>query len=112
MRQSNRFDAARAAAAVLLAIGLPTLTQAAGEREAPVTKAPASQAVPDGAQAPRISPVLEFLAQTIGNEQEAFASPHQPPGQPPGRPPGSPPGQNNPPNPPGKPPDRPPGHSN
>jgi hypothetical protein len=108
MTQSSRFDAARAVAAVLLAVGLPTLALAGTASRGPEA-VPRERAAPS--RVPDLSPVLEFLAQTVGTEQEAFASPHLPPGPPPGRPPASPPGQSNPPNPPGKPPDRPPGHS-
>jgi hypothetical protein len=111
MKYSNRSDAARAVAAVLLAVGLPTLTQAAPERSGDRAEAPVSR-TREQATAPRLTPMLDFLAKSIGTDTEALASPHLPPGQPPGRPPGSPPGQTDPPNPPGKPPDRPPDHSN
>jgi len=111
MKHSNRSDAARAVAAVLLAVGLPTLTQAAPERSGETAEASVLRAREE-ATAPRLTPMLDFLAKSIGTETEALASPHVPPGQPPGRPPGSPPGQTDPPNPPGKPPDRPPAQSN
>jgi len=109
MKQPNRYDAARAVAALLLATGLPTLAMAVTPRpkDAAHTAAPRAQRQ---APADRLSPVLEFLANSVGNGNgdEPSASPHFPPGQPPDRPPSSPPGHNNPPNPPGRPPDRPP----
>lgn len=108
MTQSNRRNAARAVAAALLAIGLPALAQAATSRSSAPAKAEASRTAHQQSTAQRISPVLEFLAQSVGDPQESMASPHQPPGRPGDRPPSSPPGQNNPPNPPGKPGDRPP----
>jgi hypothetical protein len=111
MNQSNRRNAARAVAGLLLATGLPALAEAASPRSKAPAKAEPPRADRQQAAAGRISPVLEFLAQSVGNEQEPQASPHIPPGPPPGRPPASPPGQNNPPNPPGQPPDRPPAHS-
>ena len=107
MRQSNRSHAARAVAAILLAIGFPALAQAATSRTSAPAKAEASRPARQQATAERISPVLEFLAQSVGDPQESMASPHQPPGRPADRPPSSPPGQNNPPNPPGKPEGRP-----
>ncbi|HET9299662.1 MAG TPA: hypothetical protein VFO11_06925 [Candidatus Polarisedimenticolaceae bacterium] len=107
MTQSSRFDAARAVMAFLLAIGLPALAQAATSRTPAPAKAEASRTARQQAATTRISPVLEFLAKSVGDEQEAMASPHVPPGRPADRPPSSPPGQDDPPNPPGKPGDRP-----
>lgn len=107
MTQSNRFDAARAVVAVLVAIGLPALAQATTSRSSAPAKADASRTARPQTATTRISPVLEFLAKSVGDEQEAMASPHQPPGRPADRPPSSPPRQDNPPNPPGKPGDRP-----
>ena len=112
MRHSNRSDAARAVAAVLLAVGLPTLTQAAPARSGEPAEEPVRLTREDTISAPRLTPMLDFLAKSIGTDSEALASPHLPPGPPPDRPPVTPPGQTNPPNPPGKPSDRPPGHSN
>ncbi len=107
MKQPIRDHTARAVAAVLLAIGFPALAQAATSRTSAPAKAEASRTARQQATAQRISPVLEFLAKSVGDPQETMASPHQPPGRPADRPPSSPPGQNNPPNPPGKPGDRP-----
>lgn len=103
MKQNSRIFAA-----VLFAAALPTLAGAAGkESTGPVKPVPERSAAVER----RVASVLEFLANTVGTEQEAQASPHQPPGRPEDRPPGSPPGQNDPPNPPGKPGDRPPAQS-
>lgn len=107
MTHPNLRDAARAVAALLLAFGLPALAQAATSRSSAPAKPEASRSARQQATATRISPVLEFLAQSVGDEQERLASPHLPPGRPADRPPSSPPGQDNPPNPPGKPSDRP-----
>ena len=108
MRQSNLGKTARAVAALRLAIGLPVLALAAAPRSKDVRSAPTARSERAAARAERLSPVLEFLAESVGNQGDPQASPHEPPGQPPGRPPAIPPGHNNPPNPPGQPPDRPP----
>ncbi|HEX5045102.1 MAG TPA: hypothetical protein VFV75_19565 [Candidatus Polarisedimenticolaceae bacterium] len=108
MTQPNRFNAAQAVAALLLATGLPALAQAATSRSTAPAKAEATRPARQQATAQRISPVLEFLAQSVGDGQETMASPHLPPGRPADRPPATPPGQTDPPNPPGKPGDRPP----
>jgi hypothetical protein len=108
MTQPNRSNAARAVAALLLATGLPALAQAATSRSSTLAKAEDTRPARQQATALRISPVLEFLAKSVGDGQEAMASPHLPPGPPADRPPTTPPGQTDPPNPPGKPGDRPP----
>ena len=112
MRQSNLGKTARALAALLLAIGLPVLALAATPRSKDVRPASTARSERAAARAERLSPVLEFLAESVGNQGEPQASPHEPPGQPPGRPPAIPPGLDDPPNPPGRPLDRPPSHAN
>lgn len=110
MKQPNRYDAARAVAALLLATGFPALAMAVTPRPKDAARVDAAHAQRAQRQKPtdRLSPVLEFLANSVGNGNEPSASPHFPPGQPADRPPASPPGQTDPPNPPGRPSDRPP----
>jgi len=110
MTHSNRSNAARAVACLVLATGLPVLAQAATSHTKDPVRAETPRAQRTLPASQRLSPVLEFLAKSVSNEQEPAASPHQPPGRPADRPPSSPPGQDNPPNPPGKPGDRPPSH--